>query len=218
MPTRALRPRVTLAQLAIASAAMGSGGALVVTILTHAALWLTLTLFTLYAVTITAFFRALASAETRARILHRMRVGAVAGIFSTLAYDATRLVLVETMQWTYWPFETFVLFGRSIAGADLSRPEAYAVGTAYHCVNGILFAIAYACLFGGRHWAAGIAFALVLEATVYGLYPTWLNLNDVMGEFTVVSLMGHTAYGATLGLICARYLGDRLPFARSART
>ena len=66
----------------------------------------------------------------------------------------------------------------------------------------MFFGIAYAFLFGPRHWVVGIVFALLMEVIVFSLYPGWLDLDKVLKEFTIVSLTGHVAYGLALGLIC----------------
>ena len=36
------------------------------------------------------------------------------------------------------------------------------------------------------------------------VYPHWLPLGRVMGEFTIVSVSGHLAYGVTLGVLVQR--------------
>jgi hypothetical protein len=201
----------TTQQLLLTAAAMGSGGALIVTIITKVPLWETLLAFAVYGAFTAALLWARATAASRIQIARRLKAGLTAGALATVAYDASRYLLVTAASLKYWPFETFVIFGRSIAGEALTRGHAYAVGTLYHCVNGLFFAVAYAFLLGTRHWSWGVAFALVLEFTVFGLYPGWLNLASVMEEFTVVSLTGHVAYGVTLGLICSRRLRDGLP-------
>jgi hypothetical protein len=48
----------------------------------------------------------------------------------------------------------------------------------------------------------------VLEAFTVALYPPWLGLTAV-AEFVSVSLLGHLAYGTTLGLVTARSAAAR---------
>jgi hypothetical protein len=162
---------VTLPQLALGSASMGSGGALIITILAKVPLWTTLLAFAAYGCSVSALLWSRASPASRRQIVRRLKVGLIAGAFATAAYDGSRYLIVTAGSLNYWPFETFLLFGRSIAGAGLTRDEAYVVGTAYHCLNGLLFAVAYAFLLGRRHWLSGVAFAIVLEITVFSLYP-----------------------------------------------
>jgi hypothetical protein len=76
----------------------------------------------------------------------------------------------------------------------------------YHVSNGILFGTAYTLLLGQQRWWCGIAWSLGLELAMLCLYPLWLDLRSVMGEFTVMSVTGHLAYGAVLGLGCQRWL------------
>jgi hypothetical protein len=40
-----------------------------------------------------------------------------------------------------------------------------------------------------------------LEAAMLAIYPGWLDLEAVMKEFVAVSVLGHIAYGTTLGMI-----------------
>ena len=110
-----------------------------------------------------------------------------------------------------WPFETFLIFGQLIIGVDASRTAAYVVGTSYHFLNGIMFAIAYCFILGGRGWQYGVIWALGLEAAMFTLYPGWLNLEAVMKEFTIVSMTGHIAYGVVLGSLSRHWLRGRKP-------
>jgi hypothetical protein len=76
------------------------------------------------------------------------------------------------------------------------------VGVGYHYLNGLCFAAGYSLLFRGRPFALGIAWAMGLEAAMLLVYPRWLPaLGRVLGEFTVVSMIGHVAYGTVLGLV-----------------
>jgi len=67
----------------------------------------------------------------------------------------------------------------------------------------VCFAIGYAMLAAPRGVWAGIAFALVLEAFMLTFYPGWLNV-EAIGEFFSMTILGHVAYGATLGSLCRR--------------
>lgn len=83
-------------------------------------------------------------------------------------------------------------------GAGASTDLAKWVGTVFHFVNGVTFAIAYAVWFGRRSWWWGIVFGLGLEAFMLAIYPGWLDIRAI-GEFTSISVVGHVCYGATLG-------------------
>jgi hypothetical protein len=47
---------------------------------------------------------------------------------------------------------------------------------------------------------------MCLEIAMFSIYPSWLHLQAVMQEFTIVSIAGHFAYGSVLGLFCNRFL------------
>lgn len=145
--------------------------------------------------------------ELRRKLLKRqLIVGLIAGIAATLAYDIARLLLVYFGQMHINPFETFNVFGKLIVGSDMPRNITLPVGTIYHFLNGICFAIAYTIMLGARNWKFGIVWAFVLESFMLTLYPGWLNLDAVIKEFVAVSLVGHVVYGSVLGIISQRFL------------
>lgn len=139
---------------------------------------------------------------TRSRLRRAMRVGVVAGVLATAAYDATRYAIVWLFDTTIWPFEAFPLFGGALLGAGSEGSWVALAGTAYHVLNGVGFAIAYTVWFGERGPLAGIGFALALEAAMLTLYPTWLDVR-ALREFVGVSVLGHFAYGSVLGAVAA---------------
>lgn len=203
------KSRHTKPQLILAIAAMASGIALVVAVVAKTSLALTLVcLGTFAGFTFTLKWLRI-KPEERAVIKAKIVTGIAAGFIATLAYDLSRLLLVTVGGLKFWPFETFVLFGKLIIGESVSRTVAYAVGTAYHFMNGMMFAVAYNFLFGGRNWKFGVLWALGLEAAMFTLYPGWLNLKAVMKEFTIVSLSGHVVYGTVLGILSQRWLTAR---------
>jgi hypothetical protein len=62
---------------------------------------------------------------------------------------------------------------------------------------------------GGRHWAYGVGWALLLELAMLTVYPIWLGLQAVLAEFTAVLVVGHLAYGSTLGWFSQRWFDSR---------
>ncbi len=202
----------------LAVAALASGAALVVSILSGASLALTLALLAAVAGFTVAFKWSCAEAHERPVIKAQLVTGIVAGIMATGAYDLSRLLLVQLGGLNFSPFETFALFGRLIIGASAPGPAALAAGTAYHFLNGIAFAVSYCFLLGGRDWKLGILWALGLETVMVTIYPGWLKLEAVMKEFLTVSILGHLAYGATLGGFSQRRLSDREPTQMSPLT
>ena len=127
--------------------------------------------------------------------------GIVIGLLATIAYDVVRLLVVELFAIPISPFKAFPYFGYAISGENIAPTSAIAVGTMYHLTNGIFFSVSYNLLLGGRRWFYGLFWAVGLEILMLATYPTWLNLDAVMNEFTEVSVAGHLAYGAVLGMM-----------------
>lgn len=145
--------------------------------------------------------------ESRAWLGARIRMGLVAGLAATAAYDLVRYLTVALAQWSVHPFAVFALFGKMIAGQHISAPLAYGVGSAFHLVNGLGFAIGYLIVFRRpRIWTA-VAWAMVLETVTIIWYPSWLGIT-ALGEFVSMSLIGHLAYGAVLGILGKRFTGQ----------
>ncbi|PSB68579.1 hypothetical protein C7B61_00120 [filamentous cyanobacterium CCP1] len=188
---------------------MASGIALVIAVLAEISLGLMLLLLGSLALFTFALKWRRASRDERKIIQQKLLVGLAAGLLATAAYDLSRLIVVTVFDMDVSPFKAFPIFGQLIAGENISKSTAYVVGTFYHLFNGIFFTIAYCFAFGRRHWAYGILWALGLEFAMLALYPSWLNLEGVMQEFTVMSVAGHVAYGATLGLLCQKWLSRR---------
>jgi hypothetical protein len=200
-------------RLVLAVAAMMSGSALVVTVFTRISLGLTLTLAAVCMGAIGWRTWIGLSPASRPWLWERIRTGALAGIPATVAYDVVRFSVVKSTGFQLWPFDTFVLFGQAILGTGRSPWLTVAVGTAYHYVNGLCFAVAYSIVFRRRLFLYGVLWGLGLEASMLLVYPNWLPLGRVMGEFTIVSVSGHIAYGMTLGLLVQRlpvHVADRL--------
>lgn len=110
------------------------------------------------------------------------------------------------------PYEVWAIFGELIVGDGAPAALRFTVGTTYHVLNGMAFAVAYCFLFGGRHWRWGVGWGLGLEAAMLAIYPGWLALDAVLVEFTTMSFLGHLAYGGVLGLISQRRLGSMRSF------
>jgi hypothetical protein len=146
------------------------------------------------------------SPELRVALRRRAILGIGIGVVSTLAYDATRLVLVWAVGFQFNPLETIRVFGQLLVGPSQPAALVFAAGALYHGANGIGFATALLLFVrrpGLRH---GLAWAFILEAIMVSLYPGWLNLAAV-DEFVSVSVVGHVVYGATLGILARRLVG-----------
>lgn len=135
---------------------------------------------------------------------HSLRLGLVAGLVSTLAYDGVRLVIQAAPIFDYSAFRSIRIFGSWIADQPESAVAAQAAGWTYHFWNGVAFAIIFLLIFGRRPWYYGLAYGLVMELCMLGLFPFFLRVTDEVG-FIVISLIGHAVYGAVLGLLAQRY-------------
>jgi len=142
----------------------------------------------------------------------RARVGFLAGLVATAAYDSTRLLVVWAFGLSVSPFAALPLFGQLLVGEALWGRLQWPAGIAYHLVNGVTFGIAYALIAAERGVLWGVAWALCLEAAMLAFYPGWLDVR-ARGEFFSMTLLGHVAYGATLGAMTRHQLNARLASA-----
>lgn len=137
---------------------------------------------------------------------HTFRAGLIAGAVATLVYDAVRTGLSLLDPSPYNPFEAIRQFGRAFIGSGADPAAIMGVGFAIHLLNGSSFGVIYAMFARDRldnprvALASGMAWGLVLELIQSILYPGWLGITTVLGEFLVISGAGHLVYGATLGI------------------
>src|SRR5215207_746218 len=171
---KARAQHVASSQTILAVAALFSGAALVASIVTGISLALTLASLAAVALLTVAYEWAVAGIDARALIRKQLVIGALAGVVATAAYDLTRLLLTGSGLLTFNPFETFGIFGKLIIGSGAPESLALAVGTSYHLLNGVAFAVAYCFLLGGRNWKFGILWAMGLETAMLTIYPGWL--------------------------------------------
>jgi hypothetical protein len=151
-------------------------------------------------------------ADRRVELGRRMRAGVVAGCAGLAAYDVSRWLLVNLGHMQFKPFDVFytfgvAMFGQAILGAHQPPWVLTAAGAAFHLLNGLGFAVAYAVWAGRRGPLAGVAFAMGLQVLMVAVYPTWLRI-QLLDEFLQVSITGHLAYGLVVGATC-RYLLTR---------
>jgi hypothetical protein len=135
-----------------------------------------------------------------------VRAGVLAGLAATLVYDVMRTTLSVFDPSAYNPFEAIRQFGLGMVGVDASPAVVMVAGYTIHFLNGTSFGVIYA-IFGGRHaktlraaLIGGVLWGLTLEFIQSILYPGWLRITTVLGEFLVISAVGHVMYGVTLGL------------------
>ena len=190
----------------LAALFLSTGASLLVYVLFSVSLGLALAFAFVLIAGLLGFYLYNMDAVRRAAFLRQLGKAIVIGLLATAAYDLSRVIVVFTLGWNLSPFKAFPYFGQAIAGEDIAHSTAFAVGMIYHIINGIFFSISYCLLLGGRHWFFGILWALGLELLMFSIYPTWLNLDAVLVEFTVVSVSGHLVFGAVLGVLARRFI------------
>lgn len=201
------------------AAFMATGAALVVHILVDVPLWLS----ALTAVAAGACVIAISARRhpvdwgSGRRVL---RVAVVAACAALVAYDASRLALTTLLDYHVTPFKAFPHFGRGLLGDSSSSSARWVAGSAFHVVNALTFGIAYTLVVGRqptpqRGFVTGVLFGLGLEAAMIGLYPAWLQISN-MREFLSMSVVGHIAYGGTLGVLAQRGI-ERLEHPEARR-
>ncbi len=186
---------------------LSTGTAVLVTILVvhDSLLWPTLVLVAGTGITAVAAARGLPAAHREA-LARRVRTGLVAGVWATLVYDLVRYALVAVLQWSLDPFGAFPLFGRLLIGADHPAAVLWVVGTAFHLLNGLGFAVGYTVVVRRPAVATAVAWAMMLEMFTILLYPDWLGVRAI-GELFSMSMVGHLAYGVVLGVVAVRARG-----------
>jgi hypothetical protein len=117
------------------------------------------------------------SLEQRSWIRARVGIGLRAGAVGIVAYDAVRFGVVAVADLSFEPFHIFPRFGYALFGPGVSELSATIAGAAFHVANGLGFAVAFVLLAARPTPLRGIAWAMLLEAAMLGLYPGWLGVS-----------------------------------------
>ena len=126
----------------------------------------------------------------------RIRVGAAAGAVGTLGYDLVRIPFALAGQRVFAPIESY---GILIADASASSGLTSTLGWLFHLSNGVTFGIAYAAVAARRHWAWGVAWALVLESVA--VFSPFAVQYGLAGQVVPIAIAygAHLFYGYPLG-------------------
>ncbi len=178
--------------------ALFSGVALLVNILWSVSLPLALAVTAAILVAASAAVWQRTSRPDRAWLIRRVAAGAGIGVVATLAYDVTKATLSQLDPSPYNPFDAVRVFGTLLLGGGAGEPLTSLVGTGFHFLNGVSFAVAFALLARGRFVVLGVGWGLFLETFQLTLYPGWLGIRLVQ-EFTQISAASHVIYGLVLG-------------------
>ena len=136
--------------------------------------------------------------------LDSLSLGAWAGFVASLVYDGIRLLLERSHVFGYNGFVPIQMFGNWITGQPMYSPAATIAGWTYHFWNGTMFGVMYSLMMGPRHWLFGVAYGVVMECCMLGLFPLFLRVSNRV-DFIALSMIGHIAYGAVLGLLVQKY-------------
>ncbi len=132
----------------------------------------------------------------------RIRLGALAGVAGTIAYDLFRIPFALAGQRIFAPIFSY---GLLIDGGGMSSSWTDLLGWLFHLSNGVTFGIAYTVVMAGRHWGFGVLWGMFLEAVaflgpftdIYGLTGKWVSIG--------IAFAAHIAYGLPLGLMVFRF-------------
>ena len=153
----------------------------------------------------------------REPFFNRLVVGLVAGFIATLAYDGVRWAIQETAPLDYDGFRSISIFGSLILSKPESALDARIAGWTYHFWNGISFGVMYALVAGPARWYWGLAWGMALELMMISIYPVAFAIQRSDPAFLAISMTGHAAYGAVLGLLAERWCDrEPLPVRRTA--
>jgi hypothetical protein len=138
-------------------------------------------------------------------IADRAIAGAKWGLVATLAYDAIRPLLVWALRLHFHPFRAHPIFGSLITGRPRDSALAIAVGWTYHFWNGVAFGVMLSLVRPRAGVAAGVVWALALQAVMMAIYPQFLEVRLDSPGFLVSSIVGHGFYGVVLGWSLRRW-------------
>lgn len=137
--------------------------------------------------------------------VNRLTVGTWGGLVATVLYDLVRLGLWQSGIIRFDPFIAHPIFGRLITGLPETNPLSIGIGWAYHFWNGFGFGIMYTLVAGPARWWYAVVWALFLEICWLLALPSTLQF-QLNPSLVTLSVIGHTAYGITLGLIARKYI------------
>lgn len=130
------------------------------------------------------------------RLQVALMVGTAGGLLGTLLYDLVRVPFVLLGLRVLAPIDSY---GVLLLDASTSSGATGFAGWAYHALNGVSFAIAYAAVALGRRWVWGLVWAMVLEtATVVTPFALVYGLRS-HPELILLAYAAHVPYGWAIG-------------------
>jgi len=133
----------------------------------------------------------------------RIRAGIAAGAAGLAAYDLVRYLVYRSKVLDYDPFHAIPILGSLITGEPAITSSAVFAGWLYHLWNGFSFAVIYVLIAGPARWLWGVGWAMILEIGMLLTYPSFLAIQASV-PFIAISIIGHAAYGAAIGITSRR--------------
>ena len=187
--------------------ALAAAASSIAALLLHAAGWIrmpyTITFVTLPGTVLLVSMLVWTRRSDRTLLFNRLAVGLVAGILGTLAYDVARFAVQSLIPLGFDAFRSLPAYGSIMTGRPVDSDTALIAGWIYHVSNGLTFGVIYSILAGPARWWWGLAWGAALEASMIVVFPTILRPSSLKG-FLLINMIGHTAYGAGVGLWCQR--------------
>lgn len=134
----------------------------------------------------------------------RLVAGAIWGLAATLVYDVVRPIVVWAFGFDFHPYKAHALFGELITDRPHTTAFAITVGWIYHFWNGISFGTMLALVKPKAGAVVGWAWGLGLQGLMMIVYPNFLQVRLDQPSFMVTTIVGHSAYGLSLGWFLAR--------------
>jgi hypothetical protein len=142
-----------------------------------------------------------------AMLTNGLWVGFWAGLVASLMYDGVRYLVERGHLFGYNGFVPILMFGSWITGYPIHSTPAKIAGWTYHYWNGATFGVVYTLAVGRKKWWWGLGYGILMECCMLGLFPFFLRVTNRV-DFIAVSMIGHLAYGGTLGWLAQKYLRD----------
>src|SRR5262249_43044096 len=136
---------------------------------------------------------------------HRLILGLWIGVASVAVYDLVRLIVQSTPLVHFNAFATHAKFGAMLLHQPSNTLGAKIAGWSYHTSNGVPFAMWYTLVAGRARWWIGVIYALVLQSFMVLMYPRAFGLSPTNKDFLTIAFIGHTGYGAALGLLNRKF-------------
>lgn len=196
-------PRLRIWIVVVCLAAGGSGLAIILHVLGWLALGPALTILAPLTILVLAGAVGRADSLREQILLNRIVGGLLAGFAGLVAYDAIRALILMSGIVPFNPFRAIEVYGLLILDTQNETPLTKALGWGFHIWNGLFFAVMYTVALGRGRMIWAIGWGLLLEVAMLATYPSMFQM-AMDGAFIFIGVIGHLAYGVTLGLVAPK--------------